>query len=152
VCFVLFLSSTVPYIFPIAAKRKKREKKRPKKKVTARQFFIFFHLLLKEKREKKKGPRKKWEQGKKMAQEKSESKEKKKHESGEASSSGFRGGFWARATQHPPAHHPSTGCLNTGFHQITVGQSERLQGRLHRAASGAASSRGVKGGFIVLLI
>jgi hypothetical protein len=29
-------------------------------------------------------------------------------ESGEASSSGFRGGFWARVTQHPPAHHPST--------------------------------------------
>jgi hypothetical protein len=47
---------------------------------------------------------------------------------------------------------PPPQCLNTGFHQITVGQSERLQGRLHRVASGAASSRGVKGGFIVPLI
>jgi len=93
VCLILFLSSAVLHIFPIAAKRKKREKKRPKEKVTARQFFIFFHLLLKEKREKKKGPRKKWEQGKKMAQEKIESKEKK----------------------------------------------NMSQGRLHRAASGAAS-------------
>jgi hypothetical protein len=73
-------------------------------------------------------------------------------ESREASSSGFRGGLWARVTQQPPAHHPSTGCLDTGFHQITVSQSERLQGRLHRATSGAASSLGVKGGFILLLI
>jgi len=60
--------------------------------------------------------------------------------------------FWARVTQHSPAHHPSTGCLNTGFHQITVGQSERLQGRLHRVTSRTTSSRRVKGGFIVLLI
>ncbi len=36
VCFVLFLSPAVFYIFPIAAKRKKREKKRPRKKVKAR--------------------------------------------------------------------------------------------------------------------
>jgi hypothetical protein len=73
-------------------------------------------------------------------------------ESGEASSNGFRGGLWARVTQQSPTHHPSTGCLDTGFHQITVGHSERLQGRLHRAASGAASSRGFRGGFILLLI
>ncbi len=36
VCFVLFLSPAVFYIFPIAAKRKKREKKRPRQKVKAR--------------------------------------------------------------------------------------------------------------------
>jgi len=26
--------------------------------------------------------------------------------------------------KHPPAHHPSTGCLNTDFHKITLGQSD----------------------------
>jgi len=34
------------------------------------------------------------------------------------------GSHWARVIQHPPAHHPSTGCLNTGFHRITLGQSD----------------------------
>jgi len=77
-------------------------------------------------------------------------------ESGEVSSSlsGFRGGFWAIVTQHPPAHHPSTGCLNTGFHGsqwarmsqhpsvsgVKGGFIARLQGRLHRAKLRAASS------------
>jgi hypothetical protein len=54
-------------------------------------------------------------------------------ESGEVSSSNFRGGFWAKVSQHSPAHHPSTGCLNTGFHQI-IDDLSGFRGDTHTGA------------------
>ncbi len=98
----------------ISRKKKKREKKRPRKKMRVRKKKKHDKKKAQEKKKKKKTDQVNWPLGGSFTP---------------SMKSQFHpmvsiGSHWARVIQHLPAHHPSTGCLNTGFHRITLGQSD----------------------------